>query len=167
MQYAGEPALEVQDGNRTLLFPPWKFEIHGPLLLLDLLAHSGQLDVLGAVDNQVFWELLAQLLEDERYRPTNELFTPENLPTIFGPVHEHLSTLPPGQRVELAACGALRNRIPRALASTDLPETYRFLSVWIRRGACFPGMPASSTARRFSDMVEEAPPWMITLVPDL
>jgi hypothetical protein len=30
----------------------------------------------------------------------------------------------------------------------------------------FPNMPASSTARRFGDMVEEAPPWMVTLVPD-
>ncbi len=165
MQYAGEPALEVQDGDRTLLFPPWKFEIRGPLVLLNLLARGGQLGVLGAVDNQVFWELLAQLLEDERYRPENEPFTPENLPTIFGPVYEPLSTLPIGGSLELATYGTLRRSIPRVLPSKRLPEAYRFRSVSIRRGACFPGMPASNTARRFSDMVEEAPPWMITLIP--
>jgi hypothetical protein len=164
-QYAGEPALEVHNGDRTLLFPPWKFDIHGPLVLLNLLARSGQVGVLGAVDNQVFWELLAQLLEDERYRPENEPFTPENLPTIFNSVYEPLATLPIGESLELASCGPLRRSIPRVLPSKRLPETYRFCSVVIRRGACFPGMPASHTARRFSDMVEEAPPWMMTLAP--
>jgi hypothetical protein len=155
----------VHNGDRTLLFPPWKFDIHGPLVLLNLLARSGQVGVLGAVDNQVFWELLAQLLEDERYRPENEPFTPENLPTIFNSVYEPLATLPIGESLELASCGTLRRSIPRVLPSKRLPETYRFRSVVIRRGACFPGMPASHTARRFSDMVEEAPPWMMTLAP--
>jgi hypothetical protein len=163
--YGGEPALEVQNGDRTLLFPPWKFDIHGPLVLLDALARGGQLAVLGAVDNQVFWELLAQLLEDERYRPENEPFTPENLPAIFKPVYEPLVTLPVGERLELASYDTLRHSMPRVLPSQRLPETYRFRSVLIRRGACFPGMPASYTARRFADMVEEAPPWMMTLVP--
>ena len=163
--YGGEPALEVQNGDRTLLFPPWKFDIHGPLVLLDALARGGQLAVLGAVDNQVFWELLAQLLEDERYRPENEPFTPENLPAIFKPVYEPLVTLPVGESLELASYDTLRHSMPRVLPSQRLPETYRFRSVLIRRGACFPGMPASYTARRFADMVEEAPPWMMTLVP--
>lgn len=164
-RYAGEPALEVQHGDRSLLFPPWKFDIHGPLVLLNLLARGGRLGVLGAVDNQVFWELLAQLLEDERYRPANEPFTSENLPRIFSPVYEPLATLPIGESLELASLGPLRRSIPRILPSKRLPETYHFRSVLIRRGACFPGMPASHTARRFSDMVEEAPPWMMTLVP--
>ena len=164
-QYAGEPALEVQNGERTLLFPPWKFEILGPLLLLNLLARAGHLGLLGAVDNQVFWELLAQLLEDERYRPKNEPFTPQTLPTIFGPVYERLATLAIGESLELASCGTLRQSLPRVLPSPRLPETYRFSAVLIRRGACFPGIPASSTARRFSEMAEEAPPWMMTLVP--
>jgi hypothetical protein len=164
-QYAGEGALEVKNGDRTLLFPPWKFEIRGPLALLDLLARSGCLGVLGAVDNQVFWEVLAQLLEDDRYRPEDEPFTSENVPRIFSPVYGPLATLPIGESLDLASCGTLRRGIPRMLPSKRLPKTYRFHSVSIRRGACFPGIPASHTARRFSDMVEEAPPWMMTLVP--
>jgi hypothetical protein len=56
--------------------------------------------------------------------------------------------------------------IPRVLP-VKTAEGYRFRSVIIRRGALFQGLPASSTARRFRDMVEETPPWMITLVPDL
>jgi hypothetical protein len=34
--------------------------------LLDLVARRGFLCVLGAVDSQVFWEILAQLLDDAR-----------------------------------------------------------------------------------------------------
>jgi hypothetical protein len=165
--YSGEPALEVQHGDRALLFPPWKFEIRGPLALLDLLARRGFLCVLGAVDSQVFWEILAQLLDDVCYRPANQPFTSDNLPTIFGEIFERLSRLALGEPLNLSDCGPLRRQIPRVLPllPTEGPS-YRFRSVQIRRGAILPGVPASSTARRFSDMVEESPPWMLILVPE-
>ena len=165
--FSGEPALEVRHGDRALLFPAWKFEIRGPLALLDLLARRGLLCVLGAVDTQVFWEILAQLLEDARYRPDNQPFTPDNLQAIFGDIFERLSHLALGETLSLSDCGLLRSQIPRVLPllSTQAPS-YRFRSVQIRRGAVFPGIPASSTARRFSDMVEESPPWMLILVPE-
>ncbi|MDZ4856060.1 MAG: hypothetical protein SGJ26_14565 [Nitrospirota bacterium] len=165
--YLGEPALEVQHGDRALLFPPWKFEIRGPLVLLDLLARRGLLCVLGAVDTQVFWEVLAQLLDDVRYRPENQPFTSENLPTIFGEIFERFSGLTNGETVNLSDCGPLRRQIPHVLPLLPTQDSsYRFRSVQIRRGAVFPGTPASSTARRFSDMVEESPPWMLILVPE-
>ena len=165
--YSGEPALEVQHGDRALLFPPWKFEIRGPLALLDLLARRGFLCVLGAVDSQVFWEILAQLLDDVCYRPANQPFTSDNLPTIFGEIFERLSRLALGEPLNLSDCGPLRRQIPRVLPllPTEGPS-YRFRSVQIRRGAILPGVPASSTARRFSDMVEESAPWMLILVPE-
>ena len=165
--YLGEPALEVQHGDRALLFPPWKFEIRGPLVLLDLLARRGLLCVLGAVDTQVFWEVLAQLLDDVRYRPENQPFTSENLPAIFGEIFERFSGLTNGETVNLSDCGPLRRQIPHVLPLLPTQDSsYRFRSVQIRRGAVFPGTPASSTARRFSDMVEESPPWMLILVPE-
>jgi hypothetical protein len=166
-QYLGEPALEVQHGDRALLFPPWKFEIRGPLALLDLLARRGLLCVLGAVDTQVFWEILAQLLDDVRYRQGNQLFTEDNLSTIFGEIFERLSCLALGETLNLSDCGPLRRQIPRVLSILHNQDpSYRFRSVQIRRGAVFPGVPSSSTARRFSDMVEERPPWMLILVPE-
>lgn len=165
--FSGEPALEVQHGDRALLFPPWKFEIRGPLALLDVLSRRGSLCVLGAVDTQVFWEILAQLLEDDRYRPEDQPFTADNVPTLFGEVFERLSRLAIGERLNLADCAPLRRQMPRTLSLLPSQEpSYRFRSVQIRRGAVFPGMPASSTARRFSDMVEETPPWMVVLVPE-
>ena len=165
--FSGEPALEVQHGDRALLFPPWKFEIRGPLALLDLLARRGLLCVLGAVDTQVFWEILAQLLDDARYRPDNQPFTSDNLPTIFGEILDRLSRLALGETLSLSDCGLLRRQIPRVIPLYPTQDpSYRFRSVQIRRGAVFPGIPASSTARRFSDMVEEVPPWMLILVPE-
>ena len=165
--YAGEPALEVQHGDRALLFPPWKFEIRGPLALLDLLSRRGLLCVLGAVDTQVFWEILAQLLDEARYRPDNQPFTAANLPTIFGEIFERLSSLAQGETLNLSDCSPLRRQIPRVLPPLPMQgSTYRFRSVQIRRGAVFSGIPSSSTARRFSDMVEETPPWMLILVPE-
>ncbi|MEP6933286.1 MAG: hypothetical protein ABI988_05030 [Nitrospirota bacterium] len=165
--YLGEPALEVQHGDRALLFPPWKFEIRGPLVLLELLARRGLLCVLGAVDTQVFWEVLAQLLDDVRYRPDNQPFTSENIPTIFGEIFERFSGLAHGETVNLSDCGPLRRQISHVLPLLPTQDSsYRFRSVQIRRGAVFPGTPASSTARRFSDMVEESSPWMLILVPE-
>jgi hypothetical protein len=166
-RFSGEPALEVQHGDRALLFPPWKFEIRGPLALLDLLSRRGLLCVLGAIDTQVFWEILAQLLDDARYRPDNQPFTPDNIPTIFGGIFERLSRLPLGESLTLSDCGPLRRQIPRVLALHPTQDpSYRFRSVQIRHGAVFPGVPSSSTARSFSDMVEETPPWMLILVPE-
>jgi hypothetical protein len=165
--YLGEPALEVHHGDRALLFPPWKFEIRGPLALLDLLARRGFLCVLGAVDTQVFWEILAQLLDDVRYRSNHQPFTSDNLPMIFGEIFEQLSRLALGETLNLSDCGQLRTYIPRVLPLQPMQDpSYRFRFVQIRRGAVFPGIPASSTARRFSDMIEESSPWMLSLVPE-
>ena len=165
--YSGEPALEVQHGERALLFPPWKFQVRGPLALLDLLTRRGLLCVLGAVDTQVFWEILAQLLDDVRYRPDNQPFTPQNLPTMFGEIFERLSRLALGETLNVSDCAPLRREIPRILPFLPTQDPfYRFRSVQIRRGAVLPEVPASSTARRFSDMAEESPPWMLILVPE-
>ena len=166
-RYAGEPALEVQHGDRALLFPPWKFEVRGPLVLLDILTRRGQLCVLGAVDNQVFWELLAQLVEEPRFRPIDQPFTIEDLPSIFGDVYEKLTALAIGETLDLSTCASVRSSMPRMLSvPASAPPTYRFLSIHISRGAVFPNMPASSTARQFRNMVEETPPWMVILVPE-
>lgn len=166
--YAGEPALEVRQGGRALLFPPWKFDIRGPLALLDLLARRGQACVLGATDSQVFWETLAQLLDDDAYRPIDRLFAPETLPEVFGELFDRLSSLGSGDLLSLGNCVRLRERIPRVLPTHGrYASHFRFRSAYIRRGAEFPGMPASSTARRFREMVEEPPPWMVVLVPDI
>jgi hypothetical protein len=164
-RYGAEAALEVQHRDRTLLFPPWKFEIRGPLALLNLVARSSCLGVLGAVDTQVFWEVLAQLLEEERYRPKDQPFTSDNLSAIFGHIYDRLLALTIGETLELSTCATLRARLPQDLPGRPGEDGCTFCSVVIRRGAVFPGMPASSTARRFSEMVEETPPWMIILVP--
>ena len=165
-RYEGEPALEVQHRDRTLLFPAWKFDIRGPLALLDLVARSSRLGVLGAVDSQVFWELLAQLLEDDCFRPKDQPFTSRNLAAIFGDLYDRLSALSMGETLDLSSCTTIRASLPRVLPCGPLEDAYSFRSVLIRRGAVFPGMPASSTARRFRDMTEETPPWMVLVVPE-
>ncbi|MBL8053874.1 MAG: hypothetical protein JNK03_10915, partial [Nitrospira sp.] len=120
----------------------------------------------GSVDDQVFWEILAQLLDDPRYRPQDEPFHAGNLPAIFGGIYDQLTSLPIGASVVLADLGILRRRLPPVdrSASTD-QSTGLFRYVRISRGATFAGMPASSTARKFSAMTEEVPPWLLTLVP--
>lgn len=165
-RYHGERALEVLHGNRTLLFPPWKFDIVGPRALLNLLATRGLLCVLGAVDNQVFWELLAQLLEDPRYRPRDRAFTVGNLPEIFGDIYLALNRLPIGASINLAELGTLRHSAPETEVAASPDHTFRtFRYARIHRGATFPGMPASHTARQFPAMVEEVAPWFLTLIP--
>lgn len=156
-----ELALEVAHGDRVLLFPPWKFEIIGPLALLNVLARRGAVCILGAVDDQVFWELLAQLLDESRYRPQDEPFTRVTLPKIFGHLYEVLVGLPIGESVDLSSLATLRHHHPPTADGTAVAFRY----IGIRRGATFPGVPASSTARKFSSMSEELPPWMVTLVP--
>lgn len=164
--YGKEPALEVQHHDRALLFPPWKFDVVGPRALLNLLAQRGAVCVLGSVDAQVFWELLAQLLKDPRYRPHDELFTPVTLPTVFGHLYDVLDGLPIGESIDLADLAPLRQKHSNSEASHSMDGlTTAFRYVRISRGATFPGMPASSTARRFSAMTEEVPPWLFTLIP--
>jgi len=163
----GEDALEVIHGGNALLFPPWKFEIKGPLALLNLVAGKGKLCVLGAIDNEVFWELLAQLLADTRYRPADLLFTPATMPEVFGSLYDRLSALPVGQSLVLADLATLRPNVPPPQGATHLPTRHvRFRYVEVRRGAVFEGQPAGRTARLFKDMKEEAPPWMLILVPE-
>jgi hypothetical protein len=165
-RFGKEQALEVRHAGRALLFPPWKFEIVGPLALLSLLARRGFLCVLGAVDAQVFWELLAQLLEEPRYRPLDQPFTPVNLPTIFGEVYHVLAGLPIGESIDLAGVAALRRHYLGSGSSSAMGGgAGHFRYVRISRGATFPGIPASSTARKFTSMTEEVSPWFITLVP--
>jgi len=169
VRFQGEPALEVLHGDRALLFPSWKFEIAGPRALLGLLSARSLLCVLGAVDNQVFWELLAQLLEDPRYRPQDQPFTDSNLPEVFGEVYHALHHLPVGGSIDLADIGALRRPIlPPSSSASSEPRDHAdcwFRYIRISRGATFPGLPASSTARMFPVMTEETTPWFLTLVP--
>lgn len=137
-RFGKEPALEVQHAGRALLFPPWKFEIVGPLALLSLLARRGFLCVLGAVDAQVFWELLAQLLEEPRYRPPDQPFTSVNLPMIFGEVYHRLAGLPIGQSIDLAEVAALRRHylgLGASLVLDGIASHFRY--VRISRGAIF------------------------------
>ena len=161
-----EQALEVRHAGRALLFPSWKFEIVGPLALLSLLARRGFLCVLGSVDAQVFWELLAQLLEDSRYRPPDQPFNSANLPKIFGEVYDVLARLPIGESIDLAELAPLRRSyLPSDSSALMDGVAGHFRYVRISRGLTFRGAPASSTARKFTSMVEEVPPWLITLVP--
>ncbi len=162
---SGEEALEVLHRGRALLFPPWKFEIRGPLALLDAMACRGELCVLTAVDSEVFWEMLAQLVADPGVRPADTILTPALIAKLFGTIHQRLMALPVGGSVLLSDLAELRADLPHVLG--QLGGGYRFRSVEIRRGAVFPGMPASSTAHRFKEMIEESPPWCLILVPEL
>lgn len=163
----GEEALEVMHRGKRLTFPAWKFVIQGPLALLNLAARRGALCVLAAVDDEVFWEILAQLVDDPSMRPTDVVFTPDILPEIFGQVHQDLSALKIGERCNLSDVTLLRQSIPAGTTPGERKTpTWRFRFVEIRRGAEFPGMPAGSTARQFLRMSEELPPWHVVLVPE-
>lgn len=160
-----ERALEVRHRGRELLFPSWKFDVRGPLALLDLLTRTGSVAVLGAVDATVFWELLAQLVADPRPRTPDVIFTDETRPRLFGDLYPRLSAVPIGGRVSLAELATLRQDIPRVLPSPSRGRaTMAFRYVGIRRGATFPDCPSSLTARRFEQMSEEPPPWFLVLV---
>ena len=89
----GEKALEVMHRGKSLTFPPWKFVIQGPLALLNLAARRGALCVLAAIDDEVFWEILAQLVEDPGMRPPDVVFTPETIPESFCHVQQTLASL--------------------------------------------------------------------------
>src|SRR5207245_9250072 len=117
-------------------------------------------------DTQFFWQILAQLFDDIRYRPDNQPFTSDNLPTIFGEIFERLSRLALGDTLNLSDCGPLRRQIPRILPLHPTQDPfYRFRSVLIRRGAGFPGNPARSDATRCSDVGERNTPFLVSVVP--
>jgi hypothetical protein len=163
----GEEALEVLHGERSLLFPPWKFDIRGPLALLDLISRRGTLCVLAAIDSQVFWEIVSQLLADPRFRPPDVIWDRPALSDVFGSVYTALSSLSVGSAVSLSDVADLRSSIPRVLHRAAGDEAhYSFRYVEVRRGAVFEGIPASRTAHLFSNMAEEEPPWFMILVPE-
>lgn len=166
VQIDGEEALEVTHAGRSLLFPAWKFQIRGPLALLDLIERKGKLCVLSAVDTEVFWEILAQLVADERMRPRDVFFSTTTLPEVFGALYAELSASPMGARLDLSDMTDLRQDLPRVLPTgAHLEARYRFRYIELRRGAVFDGIPASHTARVYTEMAEEAPPWHLVLVP--
>lgn len=159
----GRDVLEVLNKGKWYTFPPWKFDVYGPLALLDLLSRKGKLCVLGAVDMEVFWEILSQLLPDEGTRPPGVFFTESNVGKFFGPAYERLSRLAVGEKMALPE---VRQNIPRVLGMEGKRgDTYGFRYVEIRRGAVFPGIPLGRTAYVFDQMIKEAPPWFLTLVP--
>lgn len=167
VRHGKESALEVRHAGRSLLFPPWKFDIRGPLALLELMATRGALCVLGAVDSQVFWEILSQLIDAPGVRPPDLVLSAETLPEVFGEIYRRLSALPIGGSCTLSDLAPLRQSFPSVLRMpADQIAPYRFRQVRIQRGALFEGVPASSTARRFKGMSEETPPWFVTLVPE-
>lgn len=162
----GEDALEVHHRGEILTFPSWKFDIRGPLALLDLVSRKGKVAVLSAVDHDVFWELLAQLLADDQYRPRDRIFSPDVLHHTFGEVLTALASLDVGASVVLENLAPLRQEIPRVLQPMPRDPTYRFRYIEVRRGAVHEGLPASRTARLFQHMTEEPPPWLLILVPE-
>lgn len=163
----GERALEVLHGGRVLLFPPWKFEVRGPLALLDLLSRRGKLCVLSAVDTEVFWEVLSQLVADPAVRPQDVVLSPAMAAEQFGRLYARLSELQPGETCMLSEEAPLRQDMPRVLGTSGAGAApYRFRYAEVRRGTVFEGMPASRTARQFTSMKEEATPWLLLLVPD-
>jgi hypothetical protein len=159
----GREVLEVVHGGERLTFPPWKFDVYGPLALLDLLSRKGKLCILSAVDMEVFCEVLSQLLPEETARPSGVFLTEGNARQFFGAVFDQLLRLGIGQKMILPR---LRQDFPRVLGDEGRRgETYGFRCVVIRRGAHFPGVPAGRTAYLFDQMKLEAAPWFLTLVP--
>jgi hypothetical protein len=166
-RYEGEPVLEVIHQGRTLTFPDWKFDIVGPLALLQFMARQSLVGILSAIDDEVFWEMLGQLLADDRFRPVNEIFTKARLPEIFGKVYEELSSMAAGERKDLSLLAELRGPMPLDTARKIDPQMpCRLRYVEIRRGAVLEGIPGSFTARQFLQMKEETLPWWVILVFD-
>ncbi len=162
---AGQPVLEVQHRGEWLTFPSWKFEVYGPLALLDLLSRTGKLCVMGAIDQEVFWEILSQLLPEDQARPRDVFYSEENVHKYFGPTYDILAKLAVGERTFLPQP---RQDIPRVLGQEkDRQERYGFRYVEVRRGALFAGLPAGRTAYVFDQMTSEAAPWFLTLVPSI
>ena len=166
-RYEGEPVLEVSHQGHTLTFPDWKFEIVGPLALLRFMAQQSCVGILSAIDDEVFWELLSQLLADDRFRPPDKIFTKVLLPEVFGKMYEELSSLAVGERKDLSRLADLRDPMPFGVANKEgnqIPGRFRYVE--IRRGAVLEGVPSSFTARQFSKMKEESTPWWVIFIPD-
>jgi hypothetical protein len=166
-RYEGEPVLEVSHKGRTLTFPDWKFDILGPLILLKFMAQQSCVGILSAIDDEVFWEVLSQLLADDRFRPVNEILTKARLPEIFGKVYEELSSMATGERKDLSRLADLRDPMPFEVSKKEdsqMPSRFRYVE--IRRGALLEGVPSSFTARQFSQMKEESTPWWVIMVTD-
>ena len=77
------------------------------------MAQLGTLCVLSAIDAEVFWEILAQLLQDDRFRLQDVVFSPASIPEIFGPIYTKLSKLPIGERIALSDVADLRQKISK------------------------------------------------------
>ena len=166
-RFQGEHVLEVSHRGQILTFPDWKFEILGPLRLLEFICKNGAVGVLSAVDDEVFWEILSQLLADERYRPVNQILTLEIRRKVFGDLYERLQGLGSGDCIDLSTVAKLRTGLFHApKGDCEGGESVRLAYVEIRRGAVLTGIPSSFTARQFGHMQEEAEPWWIILVPE-
>ena len=164
-RFEGESVLEVSHQDKILTFPPWKFNIVGPLALLEFMGQRGQVGVLSAIDDEVFWEILSQILADPQFRPSNKIFTKDSVPEVFGLVYEKLDSLPVGERFDLSEVVELRDRIPfGAPSQTQTSQFFKFQYVEIRRGAMWEGIPSSFTAKQFSHMKEESIPWWVIFV---
>ena len=159
-RYEGEQVLEVSHQGKELTFPPWKFDIVGPVALLQYITQRSRVGVLSAIDDDVFWELLSQVLAKDQFRPLNKIFTKGNIPEIFGDLYKELISLPMGGRIDLAKIASIRDAMP--FDKNSLPAKFQFVE--IRRGAIWPDTPSSFTARQFSQMKEEVPPWWIIFV---
>ncbi|MDH5562005.1 MAG: hypothetical protein OEY91_00040 [Nitrospirota bacterium] len=167
-RYEGEPVLEVSHQGKILTFPPWKFHILGPLALLQLMGERSRVVVLSAIDDEVFWEILSQILADNQFRPPNRIFSKKNIPVIFGDVYQALSALSIGARVDLSTIAKLRDPMPfRATHQKEFSTFSNFRYVEIRRGAFLENIPSSFTARQFSLMKEESTPWWIVFIPNV
>ncbi len=164
-RFEGESVLEVSHQDKILTFPPWKFNIVGPLALLEFMGQRGLVGVLSAIDDEVFWEILSQILADAQFRPSNKIFTKDSIPEIFGSVYKELNSLPVGARFDLSQIAELRGRIPIGASSqVQTSQFFKFQYVEIRRGAMWEGIPSSFTAKQFSHMKEESIPWWIIFV---
>ncbi|MEJ2231933.1 MAG: hypothetical protein P8X46_12225, partial [Nitrospirales bacterium] len=131
-RYEGEPVLEVSHQGQMLTFPDWKFDILGPLALLRFMAQRSCVSILSAIDDEVFWELLSQLLADDRFRPLNKIFTKSLLPEIFGKVYEELSSMAIGERKDLSRLADLRDSMPFVTAKkedTPMPCRFRYVEI--------------------------------------
>ncbi len=167
-RFEGESVLEVSHQDKVLTFPPWKFNIIGPLTLLEFMGQRGQVGVLSAIDDEVFWELLSQILADPQFRPSNKIFTKDSIPDIFGSAYKELNALPIGGRIDLSKIADIRDRVPFGIASqTKASKFFKFQYVEIRRGAIWEGIPSSFTAKQFSHMKEEAMPWWVIFVTEV
>ena len=164
----GESVLEVSHQDKILTFPPWKFNIIGPLALLALMGQRGQVGVLSAIDDEVFWEILSQILADDQFRPRNTIFTKDSIPEVFREVYNELSSVTIGGRVDLSKIAELRDPMPfgaKPLEKTSKFSKFRYVE--IRRGAFWEGIPSSFTAKQFSQMREESTPWWIIFITDV